>query len=299
MNYKEFMQSVLDILSERLEPGTSVELHNVAKNNGISYDAFIIVNPSVNISPTIYIPPYYHRYLEGVDLESIANDILTTYQKSLPESDFDVTLFTDYNKAKNHIIMRLVNYKRNEERLKDIPHQRFLDFAIIFCCLVAFDNTQQGSILIHNEHLNYWNIDCETLYETAARNTPRLLPFYFANLEHLLREVIVETPLTDSNDAFPMYVLSNQHKVYGATVLLYPNLLAEIAATLNKDFIIIPSSIHEVLIIPVLDNTDTNQYTHMIQEVNETQLTDDEILSDHAYFYSRQNRIITFSSSVA
>ena len=296
MNYKEFIQTLQSMLFTRLEAGTTIQVQQIAKNNGVYYDAFIIVSPHVNLSPTIYIPPYYHRYLDGVDLETIVEDILVTYRKNLPVSDFDTTIFTDYQKAKSKIVMRLVNYERNKKLLQSVPHKRFLDFAIIFYCLLKVDATQQASILIYREHLQYWKVDCDDLYDVALCNTPRLLSHYFENMHSLLKEVIHETAGTSDDDLFPMYILSNEYRTYGATVLLYPNLLSNLADSFGKDLVVLPSSVHEVLLLPVDGSPDLKYYTEMVQEVNETQLADDEVLSDHAYLYSRATRLLTFSA---
>ena len=99
-------------------------------------------------------------------------------------------------------------------------------------------------------------------------------------------------------DQLEMYVLSNKLKIHGATSIVYPGLLEDIAERLCSDLIIIPSSIHEVLIIPesYIDSQDNlpPDYESMIREVNETQLTDDEVLGDCVYHYRRDTKTLEF-----
>jgi hypothetical protein len=293
MNYQEFLQTLHAKLSVQMDPDTTLQLQKISRNNGVTYDAFLMVNANVNLSPTIYVPPYYHRYLDGVDMESIVTDILDTYRKNLPVEDFDITLFTDYEKAKKRIVMRLVSYSRNELLLSDVPHKRFLDFAVIFYCLLESSSTQQAGILVHNHHLSLWDVDCETLYDAAVHNSPILLEYRLDNMQEILAPVVKELYVSDDEEPFPMYILSNQNRTYGASVILYPGLLSRLADSFEKDLLILPSSVHEVLLLPLDDEPDMGYYSKMVNEVNETQLADEEILSDHAYYYSRKTRLMT------
>ena len=293
MNYQEFLQQIQTKITATLAPGTTLQVQTITKNNGVFYDAFIIVSPGINISPTIYIPPYYHRYLDGLSIDMICEDIITTYKEHLPATNFDTTIFTDYTKAKSKIVMRLVNYERNKNLLQQVPHKRFLDFAIIFYCLLQANEKQQANILIYHHHLNYWNVTTDELYEQALCNTPLLLPHHLENLHTILEEILGQTKDSFSPSNLPMYVLSNFYRTNGATTILYPNLLSRIADSFEQNLVILPSSVHEILIIPTDESEDLEHYSHMVREVNETQLADDEVLSDHAYFYSRETRLLT------
>jgi len=86
----------------------------------------------------------------------------------------------------------------------------------------------------------------------------------------------------------PMLVLTNNSRLHGATTLLYPHLLSEISERLNQDLYLLPSSIHEVLLVPADLIGDRQELDLMVQEVNKDHVARDEVLSDHAYFYSRK-----------
>ncbi len=288
MNYQEFLTTIKTQLTKRISADVKLEIHPVIKNNGRRCDGLIIMHPDLNVSPAIYLQPYYHRYLEGVCLEDIYSDILSSYQKNLPEQDFDTTIFTDYNRASSRIVMRLVNYKRNEELLEDVPYYRFQDLAVIFYCMLHADKNNQANILIHNHHLDMWKVSVDDLRTVAKENSPLLLPPEFVPMQTLLKE---QHSICD----VPMYVMSNLYRTNGASVILYEQMLKQTADLLQKNLVILPSSIHEVILIPV-DSADSDTlatYSQMVQEVNESQLADDEILSDHAYYYNRGTQMIT------
>lgn len=295
MNYQKFIKDVTEHISSSVHDGQKVVLQPVIKNNGIVYDGLIIMDPILNISPTIYLNPYYHRYLNGVSMEDIYEDILNTYYENLPTQNFDISLFRDFNKASEYIAFKLVNKEKNIELLTDIPYVEFQDLVLIFICIVNNFRNEYATILIHNQHLSLWGVTTETLYQLAMQNTPKLLPHRFESMENLLERIEHEhlSALPDYN----MYILTNKLKIHGSTCITYPRLLKRISDFLEDDFIIIPSSIHEVLIIP--ESITKPEYTmedfrSMIAEINETELTDDEVLSDHAYVYKRETGMLHY-----
>ena len=165
MNYQTFLDNVIQHVSASVQNGQKVVLQPVIKNNGMVYDGLVIMDPVLNISPTIYLNPYYHRFLNGVSMEDIYEDILKTYYQNLPSKDFDISLFRDFEKAQKHIVLKLVNREKNEKLLKDVPYIEFQDLALIFVCIVNNFVKEYATILIHNQHLTLWNINLETLYQ--------------------------------------------------------------------------------------------------------------------------------------
>jgi hypothetical protein len=228
-------------------------------------------------------------------MEDIYMDIIDTYHANLPQEDFDLSLFRDYTNAKERIVMKLVNAKRNEELLKHVPHILIHDLAILFLCTVGDYMQNYATILIYNRHLKLWDKTSEDLYEVAKRNSATLLPPRLDNLHDVFEYITNESlPFLEELN---IHILTNPLKINGAACMVYPNLLEEIADIYEDDIIIIPSSIHELLVFPKENLPDkyTLEYLNsMIQEVNETQLTDDEILSDHFYWYHRDSKHISY-----
>ena len=293
MRYQKFIETVKEHIQQELQK--TVYVYPVLKNNGAIYDGLVILDPILNISPTIYLNPYFHRYLDGVSLEDIYEDILKTYHENLPQEDFDITLFRDYEKAQERIVMKLINAEKNKQLLKQVPHILVYDLAIVFQCSVSDFMNEYATILIYNQHLKLWNVTVEDLYETALINSPRILNSRLDNL-HDVFAYITEESLSFLEE-LNISILTNHLRVHGATCMIYPGILDEISSIYQDDIIIIPSSIHEVLVFP--KNNMPEGYTYddldaMIQEVNETQLTDDEILSDHIYCYHRDTKEITY-----
>lgn len=290
MNYEEFLTEVCEQIGARIGEDADLQMREMPRNNGTHYDGLVILRPGRNISPAIYLTPYYHRYLEGVALEDIYEDILSAYRRRLPEEDFDTGMFTSFERVRSRLVMRLIHYGRNEEMLKDVPHCRFHDLAITFCCLLRADADNQASILVHNEHRKLWGVDSLALLAEAQANSPVLLPPQITPFSDLLPEL---PELAEAcGIEVPMYVATNRCRTNGAGVILYEGQLAAVSALLGADLIILPSSVHEVILLPVQDDSGLAECSHMVREVNETQLADEDVLSDHAYYYDRAAGVI-------
>lgn len=293
MKYQEFIETVKEHIKQQVQK--TVYIYPVLKNNGAVYDGLIILDPLLNITPTIYLNPYYHRYLDGVSMEDIYDDILQTYHDNLPDKDFDISNFEDYSKASENIVMKLINADKNKELLDRVPHILIYDLAIVFLyCVNDFVN-EHATILIYNNHIKLWNVNVDTLFESAKQNSPIILPPRLDNLYDVFKHITNESqPFLEEMN---ICILTNYLKIHGATCLVYPNLMKKIADIFEDDIVIIPSSIHELLIFPsnALPEGQTMEHINeMIQNVNETQLTDSEILSDHVYYYYRETDTIVY-----
>lgn len=293
MNYHAFINDMKARVRAQIDPDIQLQVQKIPRNNGTSYDGLILFNPGRNISPTIYLTPYYHRYLEGVSLEDICSDILSAYDRQLPLRDFDTSRFTDFSKVSPRIVMRLVNRARNERMLSLIPSFPFHDLAVIFYCLLSADSDNQASILVHNEHLALWDVGAETLFQLSRENSPALLPPQITPMRTLLFPSGGPSVSGLDDCDIPMYVVSNLYRTNGASAILYEQVLQQLSGQLGTDLILLPSSVHEFIAIPAAGGEDLSAFDTMVCEVNETQLADDEVLADHAYYYDRKMRLIS------
>jgi hypothetical protein len=143
--------------------------------------------------------------------------------------------------------------------------------------------------------LNFWGVNADTLYDQAILNTPKLLPHRMEDMSKIMVEILGERK--EEEPDIPMFVLTNRYHTHGASVLLYDQLLKHLADSLGKDLVILPSSVHEVLLVPVDIGVDLAYYDNMVREVNETQLADDEVLSNHAYYFSRVSGLLSLNTT--
>lgn len=298
MQYNTFQTVIMERLEHDIPDPKRISIQPVSKNNGIVLDGLTIMENDCNISPTLYLNYYYDSYSHGISFNDVYQSLLSDYHRHKPSQNIDPSFFTEFDNIRDKIAMKLIHYERNKELLEKVPHIRFLDLAIVFYCLIAMDfATGNATILIHHSHLKNWNITTTELFQIAKDNTQKILPEKLYDMNDVLYELSGRLthpdPTVSRPSPYPMFVLTNETNLFGAACLLYKDLLKHFSEKSQTDFYILPSSIHEVILVPTLENDCYGELSDMVREVNDSQLMDDEILSTHAYYYSRRKNEIT------
>ncbi len=316
MRFHTFIFHVLQKIQEEMDKHVKITVCDVPKNNGIVLTGLTFTQDGINISPTVYLDKFYHEYEEGRSIEEITEEIKEIYYRSKMEGDLNMDFFTNYENAKQNIVYKLVNYEKNRELLEEIPHRKYLDFAIVYYYLVDRKEFSNASILIHNKHMENWGVDEKELFAVAKNNTPGLLPAHFCGMMEVLKEltddedsildrILEERCMGDEDeinmileihirkDETGMYVLSNESRLFGAVVMLYEDMMQQCANRLDADLYILPSSVHEVILLADEGQIDKDRLEKMVREVNATQVEPEEFLSDFVYYFSRKTGKIT------
>ena len=297
LNYKDFTKAIKNEISHYFNDDTIISITSIIKNNDQKFDGLIFTKKGSNISPTIYLNPLYEEYKKGNTIKEIAEKIKHSYDNAdAPSFSKEASQFTNYEFVKKRLAIKLINFEANKELLKDTPHVRKLDLAIVFLCLIEKQSKQNASIMIKNTHLKYWNISIDTLYYDALYNSPQILPFRCYSLMSTVQTKDNAKPLDIDNISLAkddMLILTNDVKINGAATILYPEILDKIATNLNKNLFIIPSSIHEVLILPENKYITGNDLNSLVKTVNTQELNAGDVLSDSIYIYNLSDKIIT------
>ena len=292
MSYKQFCERMKDILQQYYGVESNVKLHTVQKVNGVVLHGITVMKEGVSIVPTLYLESYYDELNRGMPLNDIVHRFILEYDKAAIHDDFDISFFEFYDKVKPHLGYKLINYEMNRELLQEVPHKRYLDLAIVCYCNIVDDRLGKGTILIRNEHLDIWKIEKDILIRDSLKNMPLIFPSEVINMADLLKE-LYDYPAQLICGKMPMYVLTTRARMYGAAAILYSGQLEAIAREVDDDFYLLPSSIHEIIILPKKYGTDEEYLSQMVDEINHEQVDIEEILSNHAYLYSRLTKDIT------
>ena len=288
----------INLVSERLQTitGCEIKVNQVAKNNGVVLNALVIMREGKNTFPTIYLEQFYDDYNFGEPIEEIVDRILQLEEEHQISSKFDVSDFLDFYKIKSNLYYRIINYDSNSERLKNIPHKKILDLAKIYYLEVENEEIGTGTILVTNNFLQQWDVTPEELDIVATRNTETKLQPSVREMSDFLNESIYsmsegerqEIPELKQIDYPCMYIVSNKKGSFGASTLLYNNLLKIIAEEVEDDLVIFPSSIYEFLFMPAsIVERDYHELKEMVKSINDTSLSREEFLSNNVYFYDR------------
>lgn len=306
LNFMEFMNVVKSEMEEKMGENVRIDIHDTVKNNNVSYKAISIVRQDCNVSPNLRLEDFYEDYLEGTELETVLDNIVTIFEK-YDHPQINLECFLDFEKAKDHIMIKLVSYEANKKRMENIPHILFLDFAVTYFVYMKQEDFGygNGSVQIENEHLQLWGVEKEQLHHLALKNSMEKMPVKFQSIQDILIGMLnqkgietgdIQEEMTKMQDEIPMYVLSNEQNYFGASVLYYPGVLREISNRFQSDLIILPSSIHEVIVLPVRGEEQFDEMNEMIEEINKEQVADEEVLSNHLYYYNHSTEKLMIPS---
>lgn len=300
MTYEEFKNAVITEVKRKVGEEVNVVIHKVPKNNGIVLDGITLMRKGSYMAPTFYLQDFYCGYKKGIDLENVVEQLIG-YSLEHPVQDFlPDNFFIEYESVKERICFKLIHYEKNMELLKEVPYKRFLDLAMVYYCIAKEDFLSQATILIRNTDLERWEISEENLFDAAVRNTPKILPWRFASVQTIVDEFLSEggeeaismiesaCDITRASmEHVEMYILTNKNRYFGAACMLYPDLLSQIADRFDMDLYILPSSIHECIIMPKTPKYTKEELCSMVQDINEREVDDLDILSDCVYTYNR------------
>ncbi len=304
-SYRSFCESVRETVHQRMGADYEVTVHTVIKNNNVQLDSLIIRKEHTLVMPSIYLNGFYEEYTKGKEWEEIIGEILQFYEQNQLNCTGGFTF--GYENLKEHIVYRLISYERNREMLEEAPHIRVGDLAITFHCMVLQGEECLGAVRVTNEHLEHWGVSGEEIYACAKVNTPKLLPPRIRTMDEVMDEILWErlrknveehgSPETtqeymrmivrrQEEEPLPMYILSNSRGNYGAAAILELEYMDAFYEAGEEDFYILPSSVHEMILIPVSRAPEISRLQEMVRDINETQVPEQEFLSNQVLRYS-------------
>ncbi len=327
MNFENFIEEIKKMVKDYLGDNVRVEDKTVLKNNGIRFTGIVILKEKQNCVPNIYLNGYYEQYKSGRCLCDIVCEIVRYYEEHKIENHVNMDCFSDFEYVKETLCFKLINCEKNKDLLKQIPHIPYLDLAIVFYCIVNNECIGNGNILVRNEHLKKWNVSTKEIWQIALKNTPVIQKGKVTPMEDVICELMKQRMILEIESSIEeqvsshisitgdmvdpiiremmekiyteakgpkMYVAGNESKNFGAAVILYESFLSDFAKEIQSDFYILPSSIHEVILIPTGNEEDEAvKLKNMVYEVNHSELSEEEILSDSVYIFRRNGGIVS------
>lgn len=290
MNYQEFISIIKELVSSHLTEDIHATLHTTLKNNGKERVGITFVNNRFRIHPTLYLEEFYTSYQKGASIDELAEHILSIYNDLQFDGDFNANFIFDFEEAKSQIAYKLINTQKNYLLLQTMPHIPFHDLSIVFFLNYEEDFPGSATIPITNEMIRLWNTSPSALYALAQANTSTLFPATFKPIQMVINELLGSVPDDNGSSVGNMYVLSNQKRSFGAATILYDDILSQIATRIKENYYILPSSIHEVIILPESESPPKEYLEEMVHTLNETDTPTEEVLTDHVYYYHIQTQ---------
>lgn len=312
MRFCEFAKKVQEEAARLCGEAYEVGIQEVRKNNGVTRTGLFLRKEGETVGAVVYLDTYYRCWGRG-EGEAPIGDVARLVCKAFSDSGREELVareFRDFGSLRHRIVYRLVSRERNEELLKEVPWVPFCDLAVVFAVVLRDGAEGFLTFLIYHQHVELWGTDVETVRRAAKENTPRLLPCRFLSFEDILQRnpgfswpeggisgrAGKDGDPAGTSEEEPYYVLTNEKGVNGAAALLYDGVLREISDRFDRDLVLLPSSVHEVIVIPYKGGVRMEDLAAVVHMVNETEVSAEDILSDKVYRYRRETGTVTLAS---
>ncbi len=295
MEYMEFLDAVCEYVNDTTDD-VRVSVHSAVKNNGVKLSGLSFSRKDYNASPTIYMENYYNEYRKGCDICEIGDRLLMLYKENDLAVKIDMSFFDSFETVRDRIFLKLINRTQNTDFLKEVPFEPFMDLAMVAYVRISDKKIGDGIIMVRNEHVNMWGVDAKTVIDTAKANTHDHDDYSIRHISDVLVSMgsINLMPDAQTEESFPMYVVTNGKMSNGAAVLTMSDRLKEYSDVIGGDYYVIPSSVHELILFAKSGEGQFGDLDSMIREVNASSLGADDVLSDHAYLYSKKEGVLIF-----
>ena len=297
-DYYGFLDEIADKLQAIQNPFSGqirVNVKDVEKANGMSYRGIEVSDLQTGMGVTVNMDKHYKMYLGGKSVDEIADlvqqQVADAFEK---RPDVDMSRLNDYESHCSNVMMEAVSREKNAEYLQKIPHFDMADISIIYRLNVGRDRSHDiGVVTVDNQLLNSMGVSQDQfqkdVFEQVLAGEPPILKS--------LTEVIGASFIGDGPEPEGgLFLATNRDALYGASVIAIPGFLDQAAEKLGGSFYILPSSIHEVLLLKNDEAVDIQEMERMVQEINEAIVVPEEQLSDRVYHYDAQEKVFELAS---
>ena len=297
-NFKEqFVENLKEALYEKGMEDVQMREAHVDKLNG-GYDAVTVTPADSNIGVTLNVGNFYKAMESGADMSEVVSKASQIAMEGLENTPVvDVNALTDYDQMKNKLVMEVVSAETNAEMLQTVPHRELEDMAVVYRFVIESNENGRATILATNDMIQAMGVTPDQLHADAMENAPQLKPVTITGMSEVIAEMMgldaaemMGIVPSDPKDE-KMYVDTVYDKTLGAGVLAYKNFFEDAAEKCNGSYYVLPSSRHEVLLVPDNGQMSLGDLEAMVREVNATQVAPEDKLTDNVYHYDAQAKV--------
>lgn len=293
MDFNEFQNQILQEAKDRMW-GVQVEIRPVEKLQGESYTGLSIQPNDSPMAATLNLDTVYNQMVDqGKSFQEVADDLITHAADIIIDMPkIDVNDITNYEQMKNTLVVQVIPTDRNAEMLADIPHKNIEDMSLVYRMQIDQNENGTSSVLITNAMLENYGVTVDQLHQDAMDAAVINNPATFRSMQEVLSDLMgMPADLMPPMDGPQMYVASVENSLNGAGVIAYPDFMNQVAEQVGGDFFVLPSSVHEVLVVPDDGSIDRHDLESMVREVNASEVLPKDQLSDNVYHYDSQDQV--------
>ena len=288
MLYDEFVDECKDRLQDYLKSqGEQVDVmyHSVRKIN-FQEEALLVRYKGDQIAPVVYMSGRYEDYLSGREMSEIVKDIARDVQEARKHQP-DMLDFTA-EMAKERLYLSVINAEKNEELLNSVPYRKIEDLA----CIAKFRLDAEASVVVNETLCRQFRLTAEEVLAIGERNMVKN-GYQCEPLDLEIKRILKEQGVADreieegmmKTQSSMMYVASTANHMEGAAVIASREAMHDFYEKIGEPFYILPSSRHEVILLPDRCGLETADLAEMVKDVNRQVGDEKDVLSDHVYHF--------------
>ncbi len=296
--YIQFLTDIQERVEAHFNGKVKGEVCTSVKNNGVSVIGLMLKGEGEQVAPNFYLDRQFLEWMRGLcTLEEISDKLCMAYHEEVKKNAQLVSKITfSWEEFRRGVFVRLVNKEKNRELLETVPYGCFLDLALVYYYSVPISGDVMGTLIITKEHLKILDISEEELHQAAISNCERFQPVKIRCMEDLLYDLgrKIGVNVQEAQTCHPyLFVMTNTRGIFGAVSMYFKEELECFANRIGKSFYVLPSSVHEVILVPDSKEFCREYFASMVKEINATQVDATEVLSDNIYFYDKNTKTIS------
>jgi len=307
MEFYDYVQRNLpEYLPEQLA-GASVKLREQVKNYDEELTGVMVSLPGEQVTPVIYLGGCYERYAEGANLDDVLRDLAQAVTDARTQSAMvgDPEAIMDFDFAKDKLQVRLFDTEANQKRLEPLVHHCLGDLTCAYSIVLSESQGNAMSVMVTPQIMEAWGVTKRQVHEAAMEADlergvtlnaiGELIDSMLTGQEpdnYISPEALADGIRPDFEGmGMALMCLSNGSRLNGASMIINPEVQANIAQVLGGNYYMLPSSIHEVLVLPdTVGGPKAAELGAMVKEINETQVAPQDRLSDKVQYYDAETR---------
>ncbi len=274
------------------------------KNNG-GKDGIVFHDKSP-FSPVFYTGELLEQHTGGRTIQETAQYLIGKLERTYRTGQIfhylpSLEKRQDYQKIRRDVRLCMVQKSANRELLAETPHRDYGDFAAVAYWVTG--ESVEVRILLRQNVLDMLGTGFEMVFKDAYINM--MGEFELKSMEEMLYETVAAQLRAEQMKEVPadryihrmcqgteLYLLTHKTGRFGSAAMCYQREMERAAGRAGGDFVIIPSSIHELLLLPVRRNIPLEAVSELVRRINAGQADQEECLSDTIYIYSQKEKRI-------
>lgn len=300
MEFEAFKNTIMDLVSKEVEDrgleGISMKLTTVESPDGMTDRLMVSVDDS-KMSMAFRLKEIYQSVEDGEDIDHAVYKMVNTIEDNISfvkEKEQDVKSFiSDYEKVKDNTYLRLI--PGDSPILKSTPHRMIEDMALVVNVHLDSFSDEHGKscVVVTKPLMEMYGIDEAQLFADAEKNSLANEPMVFKPLLDMVKDLINSEDIPNPEDVgIVTYIATNQSGFQGAAVAGYPDFCEKAAETIGGSFYMLPSSVHEFILIKDDGTPKAKDLNRMIKNVNETVLEPRDVLASQCYHYDAKAKVL-------